>query len=424
VVTPDLSVAIGKVRLKNPVLTASGTFGYGLEFLPFLRLAQLGGIVTKGLSPRPRKGNPPERIVETPAGMLNAIGLQNVGVDAFLDEKLPALRGHDTAVVANVFGETEAEYVEVREKLDAATGVAAIELNVSCPNTEAGGTLFGNDAGSLARITRACRSRTRLPLLVKLSPNVTDIRETAKAAGGGRRRGLAREHVRRDGRGCRAAAPGAGERQRRPFGPAIRPLAVWMTWQVRRAVAIPIVAMGGIASARDAVSSSSPVLRPSRWGPRTSSRRAARRFVCWPSRLARRATSPRARLTALQPARGFGAGMTPRERIFVALDTPDAGRARGSRQRAAAWAGSGRPRSVHRAGPVDRGRVAVGRPHRFPRSQAARHSQHGGGAAARRTTRRVVSHGPCAGRGRDDAARSRPAPHAPAGVPPPVVLAV
>ncbi len=253
-VTPDLSVAVGSVRLKNPVLTASGTFGYGLEFLPFLELAQLGGIVTKGLSPRPRQGNPPERIVETPAGMLNAIGLQNVGVDAFLSDKLKELRGHDTAVVANVFGETEAEYVEVCEKLDQAAGVAAIELNVSCPNTEAGGMVFGNDAKSLARITRACRLATRLPLWVKLSPNVTDIREIAKAA---------------EAEGADAISlvntfvgMAIDVDKRRPVlanvsgglsGPAIRPLAVWMTWQVRRAVTIPIVGMGGIMTARDAI---------------------------------------------------------------------------------------------------------------------------------------------------------------------------
>ena len=253
-VTPDLSVAIGSVRLKNPVLTASGTFGYGLEFLPFLELGQLGGLVTKGLSPRPRKGNPPERIVETPAGMLNAIGLQNVGVDAFLTDKLPALRAHDTVVVANVFGETEAEYVAVCEKLDAAKGVAAIELNVSCPNTEAGGMVFGNDAASLARITRACRRATRLPLWVKLSPNVTDIREIARAA---------------EAEGADAVSlvntfvgMAIDVEKRRPVlanisgglsGPAIRPLAVWMTWQVRRAVTIPIVGMGGIMTARDAM---------------------------------------------------------------------------------------------------------------------------------------------------------------------------
>jgi len=254
VVTPDLSVEVGTVRLKNPVLTASGTFGYGLEFLPFLDLAALGGIVTKGLSPRPRQGNPPERIVETSAGMLNAIGLQNVGVDAFLDDKLPKLRQHDTAVVANVFGETESEYVEVCRKLDEASGVAAIELNVSCPNTEAGGMIFGNDPASLARITRACRRATRLPLWVKLSPNVTDIRDTAKAAEaeGADAISLVNTFVGMaidvDKRRAVLANVSGGL-----SGPAIRPLAVWMTWQVRRSVAIPIVGMGGIMTARDAM---------------------------------------------------------------------------------------------------------------------------------------------------------------------------
>ena len=213
-VKPDLSVELGPLRLNNPVLTASGTFGYGLEFQPFLDLGRLGGLVTKGLSPRPRQGNPPPRIVETPAGMLNTIGLQNVGVDAFIAEKLPELRATpDTAVVANVFGETEAEYVEVCSKLDQAAGVTAIELNVSCPNVEKGGMIFGNDPAALARVTRACRNATSLPLIVKLSPNVTDIRDTAR--GGRRRRGrhpLADQHLRRHGGRRRATTPGAGPR--------------------------------------------------------------------------------------------------------------------------------------------------------------------------------------------------------------------
>jgi dihydroorotate dehydrogenase (NAD+) catalytic subunit len=253
-VSPDLSVEIGTVRLKNPVLTASGTFGYGLEFLPYLDLARLGGIVTKGLSPRPRTGNPPERIVETPAGMLNAIGLQNVGVDAFLAEKLPKLRDHDTVVVANVFGETEAEYVEVCRKLDDAPGVHAIELNVSCPNVEAGGMIFGNDPAALARVTRTVRRATKLPLWVKLSPNVGDIRDTARAA----------ESEGADALSLVNTFVGmvVDVEKRRPVlanasgglsGPAIRPLAVWMTWQVRQAVRIPIVGMGGILTARDAL---------------------------------------------------------------------------------------------------------------------------------------------------------------------------
>jgi dihydroorotate dehydrogenase (NAD+) catalytic subunit len=253
-VSPDLSVEVGRVRLRNPVLTASGTFGYGLEFLPFMKLEELGGIVSKGLSPRPRKGNPPERIVETPAGMLNAIGLQNVGVDAFIRDKLPELRKHDTAVVANCFGETEAEYVEVCAKLDAAPGVTAIELNVSCPNVEAGGMSFGNDPASIAKVTKACRRATRLPLWVKLSPNVTDIRETAKAAEAEGADALSLVNT--------FVGMVVNVETRRPVlangsgglsGPAIRPLAVWMTWQVRRAVKVPIVGMGGIMSARDAI---------------------------------------------------------------------------------------------------------------------------------------------------------------------------
>jgi dihydroorotate dehydrogenase (NAD+) catalytic subunit len=247
-------VNLGGIALRNPVLTASGTFGYGTEFAPFLDLRRIGGFVAKSLTLEPRQGNAPPRIVETPAGMLNAIGLQNVGVDAFVREKLPQLRAYDTAIVANVFGETEREYLEVCKKLDRAPGVTAIELNLSCPNTEKGGMIFGNDAASLGAITRACRRATKLPLWVKLSPNVTDIRETARAA---------------EAEGADAVTlvntfvgMAVDVERRRPVlanvsgglsGPAIRPLAVWMTWQVRRAVSIPIVGMGGITTARDAL---------------------------------------------------------------------------------------------------------------------------------------------------------------------------
>jgi dihydroorotate dehydrogenase (NAD+) catalytic subunit len=254
VVSPDLSVTLGPLALKNPVLAASGTFGYGLEFEPFFALSALGGFVTKGLSPRPRRGNPPPRIVETPAGMLNTIGLQNVGVDAFVRDKLPALRAHDTAVIANVFGETDAEYVEVCTKLDCARGVHAIELNVSCPNVDEGGMIYGTDPRALERVTRACRRATRLPLIVKLSPNVTDIRVTARAAeaGGADILSLVNTFV----------GMAVDVERRRPVltkvsgglsGPAIRPLAVWMTWQVRQAVALPLIGIGGIVDARDAL---------------------------------------------------------------------------------------------------------------------------------------------------------------------------
>ncbi len=253
-VKPDLSVALGPLRLKNPVIAASGTFGYGTEFLPFLDLSELGGLVVKGLSLEPRVGNPPPRIVETPAGMLNAIGLQNVGVDAFVREKLPALAGYDTVVLANVFGETEEEYALACARLDGAPGLGAIELNVSCPNTEAGGMIFGNDPIALGRVTRACRRSTRLPLLVKLSPNVTDIREGARAAEAEGADALSLVNT--------FVGMAVDVDRRRPVlanvagglsGPAIRPLAVWMTWQASRAVKIPVVGMGGILTARDAL---------------------------------------------------------------------------------------------------------------------------------------------------------------------------
>jgi len=253
-VRPDLAVDLGPLRLKNPVMTASGTFGYGLEFLPYLDLSELGGVVVKGLSPRPRIGNAPQRIVETPSGMLNSIGLQNVGVEAFLESKLPALRKYDTAVVANVFGETEAEYVEVCRRLDQAPGLAAVELNVSCPNTEAGGMCFGNDPWALAAVTRACRAATSLPLIVKLSPNASDFVGTARAAEDEGADavslvntfvGMAIDVERR----CPELSHGTGGLS----GPAIRPLAVWLTHQVYRAVRIPIVGMGGIMEARDAL---------------------------------------------------------------------------------------------------------------------------------------------------------------------------
>jgi dihydroorotate dehydrogenase (NAD+) catalytic subunit len=253
-VKPDLGVNLGPLSLKNPILTASGTFGYGLEFEPYLRLEDLGGFVTKGLSPLPREGNPPPRIVETPAGMLNTIGLQNVGVDAFIRDKLPQLLDRDTAIIANVFGETESEYVEVCSKLDQARGVAAIELNVSCPNTEQGGMIFGNDAAALSAVTAASRKATRLPLIVKLSPNVGDIRLTARAAveGGADILSLVNTFV-----GMQIDVE-----RRRPVlekisgglsGPAIRPLAVWLTWQVHQCVDVPLIGMGGISTAADAL---------------------------------------------------------------------------------------------------------------------------------------------------------------------------
>ncbi len=253
-VTPDMTTTVAGIEFKNPVLTASGTFGYGLEFTDFLDLDRLGGLVTKGLSAAPRKGNPPARVVETPAGMLNAIGLQNIGVPSFLADKLPKLREYDTKVIANVFGATEAAYVEACRMLDGAEGLAGIELNVSCPNTEEGGMIFGVDPAALGHVTRLCRKETKLPLIVKLSPNVTDIRLMARCArdAGADALSLVNTFV----------GMAIDVERRRPVlanvcgglsGPAIRPLAVWLTWQVRQAVEIPIIGIGGIMSARDVV---------------------------------------------------------------------------------------------------------------------------------------------------------------------------
>ncbi len=180
---PDLSVRLGPLLLKNPVVAASGTFGYGLEFRPYLDLGRLGGLVTKGLSLRPRRGNAPPRTCETAAGMLNAIGLANVGVEAFLEEKLPGLRRHDTAIIANIFGETLDEYVAVARRLNGAAGLHALELNLSCPNTEKGGIAFGVSPPVITEVVGAVRRASPdLPLIVKLTPNITDIAAAGRAA--------------------------------------------------------------------------------------------------------------------------------------------------------------------------------------------------------------------------------------------------
>lgn len=253
-VSPDLTTSCAGIDFKNPILTASGTFGYGLEFTDLLDLNRLGGLVTKGLSPSPRRGNPPARVVETPAGMLNAIGLQNIGIPAFLSDKLPELRKYDTKVLVNVFGATATAYVEACEMLDGAEGVSGIELNVSCPNTDEGGMIFGTDPDSLGHVTRICRKVTKLPLIVKLSPNVTDIALMARTAedAGADAVSLVNTFV----------GMAIDVERRRPVlgnvcgglsGPAIRPLAIWMTWQVYQAVQIPIIGIGGIMNARDVV---------------------------------------------------------------------------------------------------------------------------------------------------------------------------
>lgn len=249
---PSLAVEIGAVRLKNPLMGASGTFGYGLEFEDFLDLESLGGFVTKGLSLDPRLGHPPPRIVETPAGMLNAIGLQNIGVEAFLREKLPALRDRDVVVVCNVFGERIEEYAGVLERLEGQEGVAAAELNVSCPHVERGGVEFGQDPGLLHELVSACRSVTSLPLWVKLTPAVSELLDTARAAVDAGADVLSLVNTYRgmavDLEGRRAIpAGGVGGLS----GPAIKPMALYAVHRVARGVSVPVVGIGGIRSATD-----------------------------------------------------------------------------------------------------------------------------------------------------------------------------
>jgi len=181
---PDMTVNIAGLTLRNPVMTASGTFGYGEEFREYVDLEMIGAFVTKGLSLKPRAGNPTPRIVETPGGMLNAIGLQNVGIDVFIQKKVPFLRSVKTPAIVNFFGYTPEEYAELAVRLDGIPEVAALEVNISCPNVKQGGIVFGTDPAAAASVTAACREATTKPLIVKLSPNVTDIVEMARACEG------------------------------------------------------------------------------------------------------------------------------------------------------------------------------------------------------------------------------------------------
>lgn len=250
---PDLSVAIAGVRLQNPVMSASGTFGYGLEFAPYLDLSRVGAIVTKAVTLRPRDGNPPPRIRETPAGVLNAIGLQNPGVQVFLEEKLPALRGYGVPVIVNISGSTAEETAELARILTV-DGIAALEVNVSCPNVENEGMRFGTDCNLTAELTAAVVGATSLPVIVKLSPNVTDIVSIARAAQEAGAHALSLINT--------LLGMSIDVERRRPHlgnitgglsGPAIRPVAVRMVWQVAQAVDVPVIGMGGIMSARDAL---------------------------------------------------------------------------------------------------------------------------------------------------------------------------
>ena len=249
----DLSVQVGALRLRNPIIAASGTFGYGVEFAHLLDLNLLGGFVVKGLSREPIEGAPPPRIVETPSGMLNAIGLQNVGVRAFVAEKLPVLRKYVTPVFANVFGYTLEDYVEVIRTLEDAEGLAGYELNISCPNVKRGGMQFGCDPNMVSEVVGVARSAAaRRPLWVKLSPLVTNIALTARAAAEAGADALTVANTYpamavdfRTGK-SRLGNPTGGL-----SGPAIKPITLKLVWDVRQAVGIPVIGLGGVEKVDD-----------------------------------------------------------------------------------------------------------------------------------------------------------------------------
>jgi dihydroorotate dehydrogenase (NAD+) catalytic subunit len=251
---PDLSVDIGSLKLQNPVLTASGTFGYAREFEHLVDLNRLGGIIVKGLSLEPTRGNPPPRIAETPCGMLNAIGLENVGIEAFVNEKLPFLQTLAPPLIVNIYGKLEDEYARLAARIEEVEAISGIEVNISCPNVKSGGMAFGVDPQAAFKVVRAVRKETGKFLVVKLSPNVTDITEIARAA----------EDA---GADCLSlintlTAMAIDIETRRPrlanitgglSGPAIKPVALRMVWQVAQIAKVPTIGIGGIMSAEDAL---------------------------------------------------------------------------------------------------------------------------------------------------------------------------
>jgi len=252
--TVNMQVNIGGIKMKNPLTVASGTFNFGQEYASYFDLNKLGAIVVKGTTLLPKQGNPPPRLVETPSGMLNAIGLQNPGVEHFLREDLPCLRQYDLPVIVNMSGNTVEEYAELASILDKADGVAGLELNISCPNVKKGGLAFGTRPEMAAEVTKNVKKVTKLPVIVKLSPNVTDITEIARSI----------EEAGADALSLINTLLGMAidVRTRRPVlgnivgglsGPAVKPIALRMVWQVSKAVKIPLIGMGGIMNAQDAL---------------------------------------------------------------------------------------------------------------------------------------------------------------------------
>lgn len=253
-IKPDMSVEIAGIKMRNPVMTASGTFGYGQEFAGYMDLESIGAMITKGLSLKPKAGNNTPRIVETPGGMLNAIGLQNVGIDSFIQTKLPFLRKVNTPVIVNLYGNSLEEYGELATRIDGIEEVAGIEVNISCPNVKQGGIVFGTDPVAAAEVVALVRRSTKKPLIVKLSPNVTDVVTMAKACVDAGAESISLINT-LTGMAIDLAA-------RRPVlanitgglsGPAIKPVALRMVWQVARAVKVPVIGIGGIMSATDAL---------------------------------------------------------------------------------------------------------------------------------------------------------------------------
>lgn len=252
-----LKVEIAGIKLKNPVMTASGTFGYGQEYAPFIDLNRLGAMILKGITLKPKMGNPPPRIIETPSGMLNAIGLQNVGVEMLIKEKLPYLKKFNTPVIINISGDTIEEYVELAQKLGEISKemkIAGLEVNISCPNVKKGGMVWGTDAKATYKIVSSIRKTTSLPLVVKLTPNVTDIKTIAQAAEEAGADALSLINtlvgmvVDIDSRKPKLANISGGL-----SGPAVKPVALWLVWQVFQTVNIPVIGIGGIIKIEDAL---------------------------------------------------------------------------------------------------------------------------------------------------------------------------